>query len=71
MLFRSYLASRQGQVVSRTEIWEHVYDFESEAGSNVVDAFIRLLRKKIERPDLPTMIHTHRGHGYRLGDSGR
>ncbi len=64
-----FLASRAGQVVSRTEIWEHVYEFESEAGSNVVDAFIRLLRKKIERPHLPPLIHTRRGHGYLLGNS--
>ncbi|HEY3964898.1 MAG TPA: response regulator transcription factor [Planctomycetaceae bacterium] len=63
-----FLALRAGQVVSRTEIWEHVYEFESEAGSNVVDAFIRLLRKKIERPHLPPLIHTRRGHGYCLGD---
>lgn len=63
-----FLASRAGQVVSRTEIWEHVYEFESEAESNVVDAFIRLLRKKIERPHLPQLIHTRRGHGYLLGN---
>ncbi len=63
-----FLALRAGQVVSRTEIWEHVYEFESEAASNVVDAFIRLLRKKIERPHLPPLIHTRRGHGYCLGD---
>ena len=63
-----YLASRRGQVVSRTDIWEHVYDFDSEAGSNVVDAFIRLLRKKIERPGLQPLIHTRRGFGYRLGE---
>ncbi|HEY2249488.1 MAG TPA: response regulator transcription factor [Planctomycetaceae bacterium] len=63
-----FLALRAGQVVSRTEIWEHVYEFESEAESNVVDAFIRLLRKKIERPHLPPLIHTRRGHGYLLGN---
>ena len=63
-----FLAIRAGQVVSRTEIWEHVYDFNSTAESNVVDAFIRLLRKKIERPHLPPLIHTRRGHGYRLGE---
>jgi DNA-binding response OmpR family regulator len=63
-----FLALRAGQVVTRTEIWEHVYEFESDAGSNVVDAFIRLLRKKIERPGLPTLIHTRRGHGYLLGE---
>jgi DNA-binding response OmpR family regulator len=63
-----FLASRAGQVVSRTEIWEHVYEFDSTADSNVVDAFIRLLRRKIERPDLPKLIHTRRGHGYCLGE---
>ncbi|HEY1603453.1 MAG TPA: response regulator transcription factor [Pirellulales bacterium] len=63
-----FLASRAGQVVSRTEIWEHVYEFNSTADSNVVDAFIRLLRRKIESPDLPKLIHTRRGHGYCLGE---
>ena len=38
-----------GQVVSRTDIWEHVYDFNSSAESNVVDVFIAHLRRKIER----------------------
>ena len=60
------LASR-GQVVSRTEIWEHIYEFDSAADSNVVDAFIRLLRRK-SRPNLPKLIHTRRGHGYCLGE---
>jgi DNA-binding response OmpR family regulator len=64
-----FLAVRAGQVVSRTDIWEHVYDFNSSAESNVVDAFIRLLRKKIERPHLPALIHTRRGHGYMLGET--
>jgi DNA-binding response OmpR family regulator len=61
-----FLALRAGQVVTRTQIWEHVYEFNSSAESNVVDAFIRLLRKKIERPHLPALIHTRRGHGYVL-----
>lgn len=63
-----FLALRAGQVVTRTEIWEHIYDANSLAESNVVDAFIRLLRKKIERPGLPPLIHTRRGHGYMLGE---
>lgn len=63
-----FLAHRAGHVVSRTEIWEHVYDFNSTAESNVVDVFIGHLRKKIERPDLPRLIHTRRGHGYMLGE---
>jgi DNA-binding response OmpR family regulator len=63
------LAAKAGQVVSRTEIWEHLYEFDSYAESNVVDVFIRHLRRKIERPHLPQLIHTRRGHGYLLGES--
>ena len=62
-----FLALRAGEVVSRTEIWEHVYDFHSSAESNVVDVYIGYLRKKIERPGLPRLIHTRRGQGYVLG----
>lgn len=61
-----YLAMRNGEVVSRTDIWEHVYEFNSEADSNVVDVYIGYLRKKIERPGKPSLIHTLRGKGYSL-----
>jgi DNA-binding response OmpR family regulator len=63
-----FLALRAGQVVSRTDIWEHVYDFNSSAESNVVDVFIAHLRRKIEREGSPRLIHTRRGQGYILGD---
>jgi DNA-binding response OmpR family regulator len=62
-----YLANRQGQVVSRTDIWEHLYDFQSDAASNVVDVYVGHLRRKIERKDKPLLIHTLRGRGYSLG----
>ncbi len=61
-----YLAMRAGEVVSRTDIWEHVYEFNSEADSNVVDVYIGYLRKKVERSGKPALIHTVRGRGYRL-----
>jgi DNA-binding response OmpR family regulator len=61
-----FLALRAGQVVSRSDIWEHVYDFRSEATSNVVDVYIGYLRKKIERSGAPRLIHTCRGQGYVL-----
>ncbi len=61
-----FLAHRAGEIVSRTEIWEHVYDFCSTVESNVVDVYIGYLRKKIERPHLPRLIHTRRGQGYVL-----
>ena len=65
-----FLALRRGQVVSRSDIWEHLYDFDATAESNVVDVYIGYLRKKIERPGLPKLIHTRRGQGYILGDAG-
>lgn len=62
-----YLAMRLGQIISRMDIWEHIYDFKSSASSNVVDVYIGYLRKKIERPNKPQLIHTIRGRGYVLG----
>jgi DNA-binding response OmpR family regulator len=62
-----YLAVRAGQIVTRTDIWEHVYDFNSSATSNVVDVYIGYLRKKLETQGKPALIHTIRGRGYMLG----
>jgi two-component system copper resistance phosphate regulon response regulator CusR len=62
-----YLAMRAGEVVTRTDIWEHVYDFKSSATSNVVDVYIGYLRKKLEKQGRPVLIHTIRGRGYMLG----
>ena len=62
------LALRAGQVVSRTAVWEHVYEFDSEAHSNVVDVYIGYLRRKTERGGRPRLIHTRRGQGYVLGE---
>jgi DNA-binding response OmpR family regulator len=61
-----YLASRPGQVVTRTEIEEHIYDARVEPMSNVVDAAIYSLRRKIDLPDVPSMIETRRRVGYVL-----
>jgi DNA-binding response OmpR family regulator len=62
-----YLALRQGQVVTRSEIWEHVYDFASDPSSNVVDVYIGYLRRKIDQDRASKLIHTRRGQGYLLG----
>lgn len=64
-----YLAFREGEVVSRSDIWEHVYDFHSEASSNVVDVYIGYLRRKIDKGFKQKLIHTRRGMGYWLGIS--
>ncbi len=60
------LALRKGGVVSRREVWEQLYDLNYEATSNVVDVYIAHLRKKVERPNRPKLIHTRRGEGYVL-----
>jgi len=62
-----YLARRAGQTVSRTEIWEHLYDFASETVSNVVDVYIANLRRKLDRPGQKSLIRPRRGLGYVLG----
>jgi DNA-binding response OmpR family regulator len=59
-----YLACRQGEVVSRTEIEAHIYDGLADPMSNVVDSAICGLRKKLGAAPL---IHTRRGQGYVLG----
>ncbi|NRB45559.1 MAG: response regulator transcription factor [Verrucomicrobiales bacterium] len=62
-----YLAMRQGAVISRSEIEEHIYDELVSPMSNVVDSAICNLRKKLVKgPDDAELIHTRRGQGYIL-----
>ena len=61
-----YLALREGQVVSRSEIESHIYDDQVEPMSNVVDSAVYHLRKKIDEPGRPSLICTRRGMGYIL-----
>jgi DNA-binding response OmpR family regulator len=61
-----FLAHRAGRVVSRTDIWEHVYDFNAEPNSNVIDVYVARLRRRLERGGRPRLIHTRRGQGYVL-----
>jgi DNA-binding response OmpR family regulator len=65
-----YLALRRDQIVTRAEIWEHVYDFASDPSSNVVDVYIGYLRKKLDADREPKLIQTRRGQGYLLGVPG-
>jgi DNA-binding response OmpR family regulator len=60
------LAVHAGEVVSRTEIESRIYDEQAEPMSNVVDAAIYALRKKVDAPGQPSLIETRRGMGYIL-----
>jgi two-component system OmpR family response regulator len=55
-----------GEVLSRTRLTEHVWDFAYEGDSNVVDVYVRYLREKVDRPFGRDSIETVRGAGYRL-----
>lgn len=61
-----FLLRHVGEVVSRTRILEHVWDFTYDGDSNVVDVYIGYLRAKIDRPFGRHSIQTVRGAGYRL-----
>jgi DNA-binding response OmpR family regulator len=64
-----YLATREGQVVSRSDISKHLYGQDDEASSNVVDVYIGYLRNKIDKPYERKLIHTRRGAGYQMSAS--
>jgi DNA-binding response OmpR family regulator len=61
-----YLAFHRGRVVTRTMIWDHLYDENDENTSNVVDVYIRYLRTKIDKGFEPPLILTRWGEGYML-----
>lgn len=61
-----YLMINKNSVISRTQIEEHVWGYEYEGASNMVDVYIRYLRKKIDEPFESALIHTIRGVGYVL-----
>ncbi len=64
------LLRETGRVLTRTEIAEHVWNYDVYNQSNIVDVYIRNLRRKIDDPFEIKLIHTVRGVGYRLsGDS--
>jgi len=60
------LLRHPGEVLTRTRILEHVWDFAYDGGSNVVDVYIRYLREKVDRPFGRHSIETVRGSGYRF-----
>jgi two-component system response regulator PhoP len=59
-----YLVLRAGQIVSKTEILDHLYDFSEESFSNVVEVHISALRRKLNTGSQRVGIHTVRGLGY-------
>jgi DNA-binding response OmpR family regulator len=63
-----YLSHRAGAVVSKTELLEHLYDYNWEKFSNVIEVYISGLRRKLDDGSDRQLIHTVRGQGYILQD---
>jgi heavy metal response regulator len=61
-----FLALHKNEVLSRTVLSEHLYDYNFDLDSNVVDVFIHRIRKKIDKGSERKLIHTLRGSGYML-----
>ncbi len=59
-----------GRVYSRTQLLEHVWGYDFDPQTNVVDVYIRRVRGKIDSPDTPSLIETVRGVGYRFKADG-
>ena len=62
-----YLIVRAGQVISKTELTERLYDQDFERDSNVIEVFVGRLRKKLDPDNTIQPIETLRGRGYRFG----
>jgi len=70
MSLLEFLLRRQGEVVSKREILDHVWDDDFEGDPNIVEVYVRHLRNKLDRPFGRASIQTVRGTGYRLVADG-
>lgn len=70
MALLEFLLRRKGEVVSKTDILRHVWDYEFEGDLNIVEVYVGHLRNKLDRPFARTSIETVRGAGYRLAADG-
>ena len=61
-----YLVMNQGMILSRDQIEQHIWNYDYEGSSNMIDVYIRYLRNKIDDPFEKKLIHTVRGAGYVL-----
>ena len=62
-----YLMRHEGQILSRDQIIDHVWNADFESGSKLIEVYIHYLRRKIDTAQVDKLIHTIRGLGYRIG----
>jgi two-component system OmpR family response regulator len=61
-----FMMRNAGQVLTRTMIFEAIWSYHFDPGTNLIDVHLGRLRRKIDRPGVPQLIHTVRGSGYAL-----
>ena len=61
-----FMMRNSGQLLTRTMIFEAVWGYHVDRGTNLIDVHLGRLRRKVDRPGLPPLIHTIRGSGYAL-----
>ncbi|MCD8089080.1 MAG: response regulator transcription factor [Clostridiales bacterium] len=66
-----YLMHNAGAVISRSKIEDHIWNYDYEGGTNVVDVYISYLRRKIDDGESEKLIHTIRGRGYVIKEGGK
>ncbi|RZJ80215.1 MAG: response regulator transcription factor [Flavobacterium sp.] len=64
-----FMAKNKSKILSRIDILENVWDIDFNLGTNVVDVYVNYLRKKIDKPGSPKLIHTAIGLGYVLKEA--
>ncbi|HXF35999.1 MAG TPA: response regulator transcription factor [Actinomycetota bacterium] len=70
MALLEFLLRRRGEVVSKGEILQHVWDYDFEGDVNIIEVYVRRLRNKLDRPFGRNALETVRGVGYRLAADG-
>jgi two-component system OmpR family response regulator len=70
MALLEFLLRRKGEVASKRDILDHVWDYDFEGDPNIVEVYVRHLRNKLDRPFGRRAIETVRGAGYRLAVDG-
>lgn len=71
MSLLEYLLRRKGEVISKRDLLEHVWNYDFEGDPNIIEVYVRHLRNKLDRPFGKNTIQTVRGAGYRLTADGR
>jgi DNA-binding response OmpR family regulator len=70
MALLEFLLRRAGQVASKIDVLDHVWDYGFDGDPNIVEVYVRRLRNKLDRPFGRSAIETVRGAGYRLASDG-